>query len=90
MKLQKADESGYYTLFSFYARQTVANKQYKIWTNDNHPEEIFSQDFFYQKLQYIHDNPVRAGIVFEGIDYIYSSATNYANKKSVFNVDFLW
>jgi|JI10StandDraft_1071094.scaffolds.fasta_scaffold486130_1 REP element-mobilizing transposase RayT len=77
-------------MFSFYARQTVANKQYKIWTNDNHPEEIFSQDFFYQKLQYIHENPVRAGIVFEGIDYIYSSATNYANKKSVFNVDFLW
>jgi hypothetical protein len=33
---------------------------------------------------------VRAGIVFEGIDYIYSSATNYANQKSVFNVDFLW
>ena len=50
-------------MFSFYARQTVANKQYKIWTNDNHPEEIFSQDFFYQKLQYIHENPVRAGIV---------------------------
>ena len=54
-------------MFSFYARQTVANKQYKIWTNDNHPEEIFSQDFFYQKLQYIHENPVRAGIVLEGI-----------------------
>jgi hypothetical protein len=39
-------------------------------------------------LQYKHENPVRAGIVFEGIDYIYRSATNYANQKSVFNIDF--
>jgi hypothetical protein len=51
-------------MFNFYARQTVANTHYKIWTNNNHPEEIFSQDFFYQKLQYIHENPVRAGIVY--------------------------
>ncbi len=48
-------------MFTFYARKTSANKKCKIWTNDNHPEEIFSQDFFYQKLQYINENPVRAG-----------------------------
>lgn len=77
-------------MFKFYARRTMANKNYKIWTNDNHPEEIFSQEFFYQKLQYIHQNPVRGGIVYEETDYIYSSAANYAKKKSIFNVDFLW
>ena len=32
-------------MFHFYARQTVANKNYKIWTNDNHPVEIISPDF---------------------------------------------
>ena len=30
-----------------------------------------------QKLAYIHDNPVRAGIVERGEDYVYSSAKDY-------------
>ena len=76
-------------MFNFYSRQTLANKKFKIWTNNNHPEEIFSQDFFYQKLLYIHQNPVRAGIVYKEIDYMYSSATNYANRKSIFEIDLL-
>ena len=83
-------------MFHFYSRQNIANKKFKIWTNDNHPEEIFSPDFFYQKLQYIHQNPVRAGIVYEETNYKYSSATNYADPKtltaysqpSIFEIDF--
>lgn len=76
-------------MFKFYGRGSATNKNYKIWTNDNHPVEIVSPDFFYQKLKYIHENPVRAGIVYDEIDYIYSSATNYANRKSIFEIDFL-
>ena len=57
-------------MFKYYARGTNANKVFKIWTNDNHPEEIFTQDFFYQKLKYIHENPVRAGLVKKETDYI--------------------
>jgi putative transposase len=76
-------------MFKFYARQTSANKEYKLWTNNNHPIELISEDFFYQKLAYIHNNPVRAGIVNQEKDYIYSSASNYANLKSIFEIDFL-
>ncbi len=77
-------------MFKFYGKGSIANKIYKIWTNDNHPEEIYSQEFFYQKLQYIHENPVRAGIVYDEMDYVYSSARNYANRKSIFEIDFIW
>jgi REP element-mobilizing transposase RayT len=77
-------------MFQFYARQTVANKQFKLWTNTNHPEEVFSQEFFDQKVNYIHENPVRAGIVNEAEDYLYSSAANFAGKKGVFEIDPLW
>ena len=71
-------------MIKFYGRGAATNKNYKIWTNDNHPVEIVSPDFFYQKLKYIPKNPVRAGIVYDEIDDIYSSATNYANRKSIF------
>jgi putative transposase len=54
---------------------------FQIWTNDNHPMVITQMDFFSQKLQYIHQNPVRAGWVRSPEDYIYSSASNYAGSK---------
>ena len=76
-------------MFKYYARGTNANKVFKIWTNDNHPEEIFTQDFFYQKLKYIHENPVRAGLVKKETDYIYSSASNYSSFESIIPIDFL-
>lgn len=40
-----------------------------------------------QKLDYIHENPVRTGIVDNPEDYVYSSARNYAGKLSVIKVD---
>ncbi len=77
-------------MFEFFGNKTNRNKTFKIWTSNNHPEEIESEDFFFQKLNYIHQNPVRAGIVLNQDEYIYSSASNYAKKDSVFQIDFLF
>ena len=38
---------------------------------------------------YIHDNPVRAGIVEKPEDYLYSSARNYAELDCMLNIDLL-
>ena len=45
----------------------------------NHAELIYSQKFIEQKIEYIHNNPVRSAIVSKPEDYIYSSARNYAD-----------
>jgi viroplasmin and RNaseH domain-containing protein len=39
------------------------NAEYQFWTHENHAEHIFSNKFMVQKLAYIHNNPVRTGIV---------------------------
>jgi REP element-mobilizing transposase RayT len=63
------------------------NKQtHQIWTHENHSELIYSQKFIEQKLNYIHNNPVRSGIVVNAEDYLYSSARNYAELESVIDV----
>ncbi len=49
--------------------------------------EIYSYKFFEQKLDYIHNNPVRAGIVSSPVDYIYSSARNYAGEEVLLDVE---
>jgi REP element-mobilizing transposase RayT len=56
------------------------NSRYQVWIQDNHPLELITEKFVRQKLDYIHLNPVRAGIVFQPIDYVYSSATAYAGR----------
>ena len=37
--------------------------------------------FLKQKIDYIHQNPVKREIVAYAEDYLYSSAVNYAGKK---------
>jgi putative transposase len=42
-----------------------------------------------QKFKYIHNNPVRAGIVLEQEHYLYSSAGNYAGLPGLMNISLL-
>jgi REP element-mobilizing transposase RayT len=70
------------------------NKQTnQVWTHENHAEHVYSQKFIEQKTDYIHNNPVRAGIVARAEEYLYSSASNYVELDSIIEVvkiDFKW
>jgi len=77
-------------MFEYHAKRTNQNKEFKIWTGDNHPEEIFSEPFVKIKMDYIHQNPVRAGWVEKVEDYIYSSASNYYTGKGILEIDYLF
>ena len=46
------------------------NKNYQFWQYGNHAEEIYSHKFMWSKLDYIHLNPVRSGIVEKASYYI--------------------
>lgn len=76
-------------MFRFYANRTNQNKEFKVWTNNNHPEEIYTEKFLLTKLSYLHQNPVRAGLVELPEHYIYSSASNYKTGKGITAVDLL-
>jgi len=56
------------------------NTRNQVWQQDNHPIELITLKFVRQKLEYIHLNPVKAGIVFQPTDYVQSSATAYAGR----------
>ena len=48
-----------------------------FWEEGYHGEEIVTKEFFDSKLEYIHMNPVRAGIVEKEEEYMYSSCGDY-------------
>lgn len=53
------------------------DRKYQIWERNPLSIEIWSEKVFLEKLKYIHDNPVRAGICKWPDDYNYSSALFY-------------
>jgi len=65
-------------IFEFAAKKHKLKEDYQFWTHENHPELIYSDKFLFQKLNYIHENPARAGIVEKAEDYLYSSARDFA------------
>ncbi len=63
-------------------------KKRQFWQQNNNPIEIWSLKVFEQKLNYIHNNPVKAGFVTDRIDWKYSSARNYGNNdQTVLEID---
>ena len=77
-------------IFTSAANEHSRNEKYQVWTHENHAVELFSNKFIKQKMDYIHQNPVRAGIVEKEEDYIYSSAKEYyTGKASVLGINLL-
>ena len=67
------------------------NKLYQFWQQDNHPIELTTLQMMQQKMNYIHENPVRAGIVYEPQDYKYSSAlTHFEDKEGLLPIEKMW
>ncbi len=64
-------------IFKEAGEKNSRNTDYQFWQQDNQPKVIYTPQFATQKLEYIHNNPVDAGIVEKAEEYIYSSARDY-------------
>ena len=57
--------------------QNSRNKSYTFWQTGNHAIELFNEKFVWDKINYIHKNPVEEKFVINPEEWIYSSASNY-------------
>lgn len=80
--LQKNDQK----ILSEY-RVNLKDREYQIWQRSPMNIELYTEKVFEQKLDYIHYNPVNAGLCQLPEEYKYSSASFYILNKSEF--DFL-
>lgn len=88
--LETTENSRLQKYFGTVANMAGKGNVYKIWQGGSHPEAIISPDFFLQKLNYMHENPVRKGYVERPEHWLYSSARNYClNDHSIIQVDML-
>lgn len=63
----------------------------KVWQDSYWEVELFSEKFVRQKINYIHRNPIRAGLVSAPEAYPYSSYRNYQlNEEWFVEIDRGW
>ena len=70
-------------MFEREGKRNPNNQGHQFWQQDNHPIELFTNEVIQQKIDYIHNNPVKAGWVDEPEHYLYSSARDYAGLPGI-------
>ncbi|MFT6019493.1 MAG: putative transposase [Patescibacteria group bacterium] len=76
--------------FEWNAKQNKgAKRKYQFWQSDNHPIALFTPKVIWQKINYIHMNPVVEGIVLKREEYCYSFANNYAGEEGLLKVELM-
>jgi putative transposase len=70
---QSAEDGNKLLSWLFVNSAKDSRAQSKVWQDEFHPEAVYSKEFFLQKADYIHGNPVRKGLVRDPGQYYYSS-----------------
>jgi putative transposase len=77
-------------IFSYTGKNNNNNKEFQFWKQDYHPIELNTAEKIKQRLDYLHENPVRSGLVWEPWHYKYSSAINYyTNEHGLLKIELL-
>lgn len=88
--IHESRKSWMLALFKKAGKENTNNALYQFWIQDSHPIYVDdSKDIYLEKLNYIHQNPVKAGFVRQDHFYKYSSAGDYVGKKGMLPIKFL-
>jgi len=75
---------------AFYKKAHKTDRQYQFWQEGVHPELIQNEAMMLQKIDYIHNNPVKRGYVDQAQHWRYSSARNYEGEVGLLDIDKSW
>ena len=74
-------------IFKYHAKFNKRAGVKQFWTHENHAVELDTNEMIDSRIEYIHQNAVRAGWVLYAEDYLYSSAGNYAGLEALIEID---
>lgn len=74
-------------VFKYHAKYNKRNQGIQFWTHENHAVELSSNKMMESRINYIHQNPVRSAIVENEYEYLYSSARNFAELDSLYQLN---
>jgi putative transposase len=75
---------------AYHKRRHKSDRPYQLWQEGSQPKMIETEAMLRQKLEYIHNNPVKRGYVSDPTHWRYSSARTYAHIESLVSVTTDW
>ncbi len=88
--LQEKQVSQLLAKLAYYKKAHKTDREYQLWQEGSHPQWLQNEAMLVEKLQYIHDNPVKRGYVDNPEDWRYSSARNYLGGDGLIPVYTQW
>ncbi len=88
--LRDKGEKGILWQLSYAKLPHKVDREYQLWQEGSHPVLIQGEDMMRQRLEYMHNNPVRRGYVDDPVHWRYSSARNYAGREGLLEVRKAW
>jgi REP element-mobilizing transposase RayT len=64
--------------------------EYQVWQEGGKPKQIQNDEMMWQKIEYIHNNPLDRGFVDDPLHWRWSSARNYAGQRGLIDVTTDW
>jgi putative transposase len=74
----------------YYKLRHKIDQRYQVWQEGSNPKQLVNDEMLLQKLEYIHNNPVKRGYVDDPLAWRYSSARNYARQAGLIKVCTDW
>jgi REP element-mobilizing transposase RayT len=75
---------------AYFRKEHKKDRDYQCWEEGSHPQIIHNEDVLRQKLEYIHQNPVKRGYVDDPVHWRCSSARNYVGLPGLIPVYTDW
>lgn len=77
-------------IFEENGRMNKSNFRFQFWQHENHPVLLDNAEKYDQRLNYLHENPVKAGFVHEPQDWLYGSGVDYytSNQRGLLELVF--
>jgi REP element-mobilizing transposase RayT len=77
-------------LMKWFKKRHKKGQDHQLWQEGSHPKEVCDGEMMLQKLEYMHNNPVKRGYVDEPVHWRYSSARNYLGLPGLIAVTTDW
>ena len=75
---------------AFYKKAHKVDREYQVWQEGIQPKLIQNDAMMKDKIEYIHNNPVKRGYVDEAQHWRYSSARDYEGLKGLLDFGLMY
>ena len=72
---------------SFYKKAHKIDREFQLWQEGSQPKLIQGEEMMRNKINYIHNNPVKRGYVDEAWHWRYSSARDYDGINGLIDIE---